>query len=394
MTKVDTIQTLLTPDELTKFATGIAALRTRYDLSVREMAAVCGGNAAGISRATTDRLCNNTLNAAYATKLRPTILSSLEIFLRRKGKTDAEIINELNTLTTGEDYMPAITPRTVLPLDVQAHFGLRRDPFTAQPRRREEVFTNPALDRIVGAVEDAINYQGFLAVIGEIGSGKSLLKQRVMETVENSDGRMKLLFPEFFEMERVQSGGITNFMLESFNQKPRRNLVAARKQLLDLLTHLHDQDIRVALAFDECHHLADNVLSALKNFWELGSGGYTRYLGVVMFGQPLFKGRLSDYRFREIAERLDLVEMPALGKTAWDYVAHRLKSAGVTPELIFERKAVELLAAQASTPLALGNLCNSALVKAHRLDENKVLAAFITDKANDEPRVRSMRKVS
>jgi hypothetical protein len=38
----------------------------------------------------------------------------------------------------------------------------------------------------------------------------------------------------------------------------------------------------------------DEMLTALKNFWELGDGGYNRYLGVicgVLSPVPLFKPR-------------------------------------------------------------------------------------------------------
>lgn len=286
--------------------------------------------------------------------------------------------------------------RVTLPLDVCHYFGLRRDPFTAAPREATEVFTTPHTTALLERLEDAATYQGFVAVIGAIGSGKTLLKQRLVERANATNGKLKLLFPEFFEMKKVTSAGITAHVLEAFDQRPRRAHTSAREQLRQLLASLTEQGTRICLVFDECHHLNDDTLTALKNFVELGSGGYTRYLGVILLGQPVFKtARLQDPRFREIAERLEVFDMPTLKKAAWDYVAFRIRLAaiGIEADQLFEKKAVELLAAQACTPLALGNLCNAALIKARSLEEPRVLASFI-DQQTDEPRVRAVRKVS
>ncbi len=309
-----------------------------------------------------------------------------------RGKAPAEIDEEM-TKIFGEQEDKMIAPRAALPVEVQRYFGLKRDPFASDPRSRAEVFTTPQLDRIAAKVEDAINYQGFLVVTGEIGSGKSLLKRRVVETVNQSGGRLKLFWPEFFNMDRVHSGSIVSYLLGCFNQTVPGDLVARAAKLKRVLADASEAGERVALGFDECHHLHDRLLTALKNFWELGSGGYDRFLGVVLFGQPQFEGRLRDARFREICERIEVVQMPSFEKAACDYIEHRLRIAGGSAEKLFERDAVKLLSKHAKTPLALGNLANAALLKAHDLNERKVLAAFI--KSDDgEPQVRAVRRAS
>ena len=129
-------------------------------------------------------------------------------------------------------------------------------------------------------------------------------------------------------MSRVTAAGIVAYMLEELGVKPRRALVLAQKQLEQRLAQLAQNNITVALCFDECHHLNDTLLTALKNFYELGTGGFERYLGLILFGQPQFAARLSEPRFREIAERLACLELPAFeGRTAENYLAHCLDKA-------------------------------------------------------------------
>jgi type II secretory pathway predicted ATPase ExeA len=388
---------LMTKDEAHKFSAGVAALRERFELSFRQLSDACGGTKAGVSRATAERLVSGKLNVTHASKIKPLVIQNLHNFLRRRGLTEKEATNQLKSISTGEEFKSMLIPKTTLPLNVQQFFNLRRDPFDpskSDPRDISEAFTSPALERIAAAVEDALNYQGFTAVIGPVGSGKTQMKKRIVEMVARTNGRMRLLFPDFSEMKRVNSGAVVTYVLESFAQKPRRGLVQSFEQMRRHLEGLNDKGICIALAFDEAHRLNDDELSALKNFWELGTGGYQRFLGVILFGQPLFKSRLDDYKFREIAERVEVIDMPEMTtKYAQEYIAHRLRLAGGDIEKLFERKAIELLAAQAETPLALGNLANAALVKAHRLGERRVLASFI-ETENGQPRVRAMRRAS
>lgn len=391
--------TLLTPDAKRKFCAGVSALRKRFDLSLRDLSIVCGGTKAGVSKATAERICNSKITTEHASRIKPVVLEHLHSFLRRRGLTPKEVTNQLKSISTGEEYKAVIIPTTNLSFAAQQFFGLRRDPFDiwkSDPRNASEAFTSPDLKRIADALEDAINFQGFTAVVGPVGSGKTQMKKRMVEMVARSNGRIRLLFPDFTEMRRVNSGAVVAYVLEKFDKQPRQRLVLALEQLRLHLEHLNEQGIRVALVFDEAHHLNDDEMRALKNFWELGTGGYQRFLAVLLFGQPLLKSRLDDYKFREIAERITVIDMPEMStKYAQEYLAHRLRLSGGDVDKLYERKAIELLAAQAETPLALGNLANAALEKAYRLSQRRVLAAFIeSENVNGQARVRAVRRAS
>jgi type II secretory pathway predicted ATPase ExeA len=386
-----------TPDQ---WGEGLEGFRLRHKLSIRDLAGICGGSPKGMSKSTVARICRGIAEPRFIEKVKPGVLDSLRTYLSNQRVSKAQIEEELRTIFVEEEMKEMITQRSALPLEVQRYFGLRRDPFTGDPRSATEVFTTPKLNDIASQIEDAINYQGFLAVIGEIGSGKSLLKRRTMETVKNSSGKLKLFWPEFFNQEKVHAGSIVSFILHSFDQSAPRDLVQRAGKLKNLLSDLSKEGVRVALGFDECHHLHDDLLTALKNFWELGSGGYDRFLGVVLFGQPQFEGRLREHRFREIVERIEIARVPGLGKSAWDYVSHRIKTAGGDADRLFDRGAVSAITRLAESaspgslccPLALGNLANALLIKTHKLGEKKALADFVESNESGEPRVRAMRK--
>lgn len=221
-------------------------------------------------------------------------------------------------------------------------------------------------------------------------------------------------------MSRLTAAGIVAYVLEELGVKPRRALVLAQKQLEQRLAELAQNNVSVALCFDECHHLNDTLLTALKNFYELGTGGFERYLGLILFGQPQFAARLELPRFREIAERLACLELPAFSvETAENYLVHCLagpRSQGQSPKSeegskseiqdhpgspparevvgansansvnsansansvnLFPPEAVRLIAARASTPLGIANAAAAALLEAYKKGERCVLARFV-----------------
>jgi type II secretory pathway predicted ATPase ExeA len=378
--------------ESPSISAGLTAFAKRYELSSRRLSKICGDSAANLSKSSADRLLRGVASVQFTEKARPLIVKGVTQFLKDLRINDFQIRAELKAIFEGE-LEPMISPRRVLPFDVQRYFHLRGDPFAlmADPRSPEAAFTSKDLNNVAAQLEDAIRYQGFLCLIGEVGAGKSQMKARLIDTVDRSKGKLNLLWPKFAEMGRVTSGAIVNFLLESFNQTPKRRLVSAQRQLEELLEHFKAQEKYVAIGFDEAHHLNDQTLSALKNFYELGVRGYEHYLGVVMFAQPKFTIRMEVYKFREISERLEIIEMPELSKTAWDYVSHRISMVGGNAEKIIEREAVRRLATRASRPLGLGNLCNGALIDAYSAQEPKVLGTFIK-KDNSEPSARIVRR--
>jgi len=375
------------------------AFRKRYELSNYALASLTGNR---ISRSTFQRLCIGQHQKADG-MVRHIVAEYLRRFLIERGVTPFQTEKEVCEVVCDdnnqkEESQPVLTQRTSLPKPAQVFFGLKRDPFTGDPRHRSEVFTTPQMDRIAAQLEDAVNYQNFVCLIGDIGAGKSMQKRRLVQTCLDSNEKMRVLWPEFFNMERVHAGSISSFVLREFGQRAPSDLVARAGRMKTLLASLSEEGVSVALGFDECHRLHPNLLTALKNFWELGSGGYDRYLGLVLFGQPRFELTLRQPEFREITERLDIIRMPTLAKRddAWNYITHRVKIAGGNAEKLFDKSSIESLSSIAATPLALGNLANAALLKAHELNEKKVVKGILTAAGlvedRDEPGVRGIRK--
>lgn len=370
----------LNPENLA-FCSSLAEFCERNNVTVRTLARILG-----VGHSTAHRLLRGQSVDNIVELHRKTAPPKLALYLKDKGFTTEDIVAEVTTIDELEELL-MIADRCPLTPEAIRFFGLRHDPFDVDRIPvGGELFTNPELDSVAGRVRDAALYQRFVAVIGGVGSGKTLLKTRVVEEIED---KARLLFPEFLDMAEVSVHGIVNYVLSELGQKIPQNKELRVAKLKNVLTSMQQEGTPVAIVLDECHRLHDKVISSFKNFWEMTNGRSSRLLGVVLFGQPAFvESRLRENIFKEIRQRVQIIEMPALsspparggvdasrgrgGGRAADYISHRIQFAGGDLDNLFEKAAVDRIAANASTPLALGNLVNEALMEAFHQEEKKV----------------------
>ncbi len=376
--------------------TSLQAFRLRHNFSYQQLSDLCG-NVPNCSKSSIERLLKNQIeDKNIEAEIRKVLASNLPNFLLSLGISAVEIDAELSAIFTQGEYQPMINQRTILTPENYKYFGLTGDPFSKSPNSRSEVFFSPALKSVVDSVIDAIKFQGFCYVSGEIGSGKTVVRSCIEDYVAK-DSKLRLIFPETFDMAKVNPANISRAILEEFDVKPiPSDSVARAKKVKNILARMYQEGVRVAIAFDECHRCNDATLSSMKNFLEMNSGGFQKYLGVVLFGQPSFEARLRDYRFREIVERITPIPMPDFNASAQDYLAHRLALVNGDIDSLFDTDAINLICRQAQTPLALGNIANSALIISRDVfDNKKVIGAAIKTKmyfTETEPKVLAMRK--
>lgn len=359
----------------------LAAFCSRHGITFAKLVKLCSRDGQLPGRTTCFRLVNNKAGKVIEDQLFDALAKNLPDFLFAKGLDKAEIDQQMLEIFERGEYQPMVSQRLELSPEAQNFFGLSDDPFSKPPQSRSQVFISPALQKIIDRVIDAVRYQGFVCVTGEIGSGKSTIRALIEDHVAEHPN-MRIVWPEFFDMGRVSPMQIAESILHAFDVARVPNSAVRRgKAVKDLLTRLYQDGVRVAVAFDECHRLNDSALSSLKNFLEMSSGGFQRYLGVVLFGQPVFEARLREYHFREIVERVVPLKMPDFTDAADEYLQHRLRIVGGDLEKLFDPEAVDLICRQATTPLALGNISNEALkISMESFGNSRVIGAAIKTK--------------
>lgn len=386
-----------TPAWQTELAEALSEIVTKFKVSYTRLAQLAGGSTAGASKDLFFRLMSGQPhNAQTLKRLRPRLAMGLLAHLTANGLTRDEAVAHLSNAFTQEELNPMNVERTTLPPAACQHFALTGDPFTDSPKHRGEVWLSPDHEAIIKRAVQAIRKQQFIALLGEAGSGKSTLKKVLIERLAANEERFshKLFWPKAVGVTRVSAANIERFLLESLGAKTSQDALTRTARLETLLEQNYVDGVRIALAIDECHRLTNETLLGLKDFYELGTGGFINYLGIILIGQNEFSTRLNDERHSPLKKRIEIIEMPRVESFAWDYAKHRLSLAGGNVEILFEKKALQLLAAQVKTPLDFGNLCNKALRLAHRDKESKVTETLLHKRLNltREPRILNVKE--
>lgn len=355
------------------FCQALNAFLQQYGLSLRRFSERCRTPEIFFSYSQLYRLINQQVPAAIIEKMRPVVLQAAKGFLIEEQGLDLHAAEAaLLKFSNEEDSM--LTNRCMLSPAASRFFDLKFDPFDVDRLPDSDgLFRNEDLDTLAEQMKDAVRFHRFVAVIGDVGTGKTLLKLRMATELDEEDAQVRLLYPEFFDMGDLSVSNIASAILAELGQTAPRDKPKRVRVLRETLTQLQQEGVEVAVIIDEAHRLADKVISSLKNFWELTNGRHSRLLGVILFGQPSFvEMRLRDVRFKEIRQRVQVYTMPSLNGSTFAYIRHRVALAGGDVEKLFDRTCIDRIAANARTPLAIGNLVNEALMAAFAAEEHKV----------------------
>lgn len=277
----------------------------------------------------------------------------------------------------------------------RAHFGLHEAPFSLTPdtgyfyphASHREAFTTLRVALQGG--------EGFVKLSGEVGTGKTLLCRKLLNTLDEGENVTAYLpnpclTPAALRMALAEELGIRY----PRNQGQHRLL----QRLHEGLIGIHATGRRVVLLLDEAQALPDETLEALRLLTNLETEK-NKLLQVVLFAQPELDARLAQPRLRQLRQRITFAHrLQGLDGAAVDgYLRHRLQVAGHADGGLFSAGAsTALQRASGGTPRLLNILAHKALMAAYgrglsRVDRRAVAAAC--DDTEGLPQVGPLRRL-
>ncbi|MFA6290200.1 MAG: AAA family ATPase [Victivallales bacterium] len=275
--------------------------------------------------------------------------------------------------------------------EAKKYYKIFRDPFTDDIQKEADVFMSDEHRYIKEAMLDAAKHSGFLAIIGEVGSGKTVIRRMVMEQLKK-DGDMIVIFPKIIDKTRVNSSSICDAIIMDLSEEtPKRTQEAKSRQVHRLLLERAKQGFRSVLILEEAHDLTTFTLKYLKRFQEL-EDGYRKLLGIILLGQTELNNLLDESRhieMREVIRRIQTAEIKGLNGNTKEYLKLKFKRIGIKIEDIFEDSAFPALAKRLTTkdrrdraishayPLVVNNYAARAMNLAFEMGEKKVTADVV-----------------
>lgn len=270
--------------------------------------------------------------------------------------------------------------------EAMKHFKIFRNPFIDDIQKDSDIYMSEEHRYIEAAMMDAAKHGGFLAVIGEVGSGKSVMRRKVVEQLKK-DGDVIVIFPQMIDKTRVNAASICDAIIMDLSEaRPSMKLEAKTRQVHKLLLERAKQGFRAVLMIEEAHDLHTNTLKYLKRFYEL-EDGFRKLLGIILIGQTELKNLFNEQahiEMREVIRRIQTAEIKGLNGNTRDYLAMKFKRLNVKVDDIFDDGAFAALSRRLTTkdrqnknishayPLMVNNYAARAMNLAYEMGEKKV----------------------
>lgn len=225
-----------------------------------------------------------------------------------------------------------------------AHFGLKEPPFKITPNT--EVFytggkRGAVLDALIYAI---INGEGIVKVVGEVGSGKTMLCRMLQTMLPEKIESIYLANPS------VAPEDILHAIAFELQLKLPKN--ADRLKVMQVLqSHLlarHTAGKQVVIFVEEAQGMPLATLEEIRLLSNLETK-HDKLLQIVLFGQPELDENLNQTQIRQLRERIthSFNLAPLEPKEIGEYLIFRLRAAGYFGPHLFTKSAVNAIAASA-----------------------------------------------
>ena len=225
-----------------------------------------------------------------------------------------------------------------------SHFGLKEPPFKITPNT-EIFYTGGNRGAVLQALIYAINSgEGIVKVVGEVGSGKTMLCRMLQTMLPENVERIYLANPS------VAPEDILHAIAFELQLKLPKN--ADRLKVMQVLqTHLlarHAAGKQVVIFVEEAQGMPLATLEEIRLLSNLETK-HDKLLQIVLFGQPELDENLNQTNIRQLRERIthSFNLSPLKPQEIGEYLIFRLRGAGYFGPHLFNNAAIAKIAGSA-----------------------------------------------
>ena len=262
-------------------------------------------------------------------------------------------------------------------------FELKENPFNVNPDPRYLFLTKQIEETLSGLMYGIQARKGIMTLVGEVGTGKTTLVNRLLDWLHQNATKTAFLFNS-----RINSAQLFDFVLAEFEIHCESN--SKSQQLMKLNQWLVERfraGETAVLIIDEAQNLTFPVLEEIRLLTNLETST-EKLLQIVLSGQPEFEEKLNLPQLRQLRQRLTIrCKTDALTKGETQaYILERLKIAGAAADAqpIFGSAAMEAIHVYSlGIPRVVNLLCEHALINAYVEHQRPIQPKIVEDVARE-----------
>jgi general secretion pathway protein A len=260
----------------------------------------------------------------------------------------------------------------------EQYFGLLEKPFSLTPDPKY-LYRSQSHASAFELLQYAIRRrEGFIAITGDIGTGKTTLCRALLETIDRNTFTALVLNP-FLSEEDLLKLVLQDFGVVSREQVKQGRLNGVSKQdlidsLYDFLLGLLPLNGSAVLIIDEAQNLPLKVLEQLRILSNLETDK-EKLLQILLVGQLELQQLLRSHDLRQLDQRISIrYELKPLSRAETaSYVDHRLTVAGGSGSVAFVPAALDLVfRCSGGIPRLVNLICDRALFGAFAAQTGQV----------------------
>ena len=263
----------------------------------------------------------------------------------------------------------------------QTFFGLRESPFNTNPDPRYLYLTKEIEEAMAGLVYGIQSRKGFVTLIGEVGTGKTTLVNRLLAWLHEQEIRTAFIFNS-----RVNSHQLLEFILAEFeipcdSRSKTQQLMKLNQWLLDR----HSAGETAVIIVDEAQNLSYPVLEEIRLLTNLETTT-EKLLQIVLSGQSELEEKLKLPQLRQLRQRIMLrcKTSPLTKEQTHQYITERLRIAGADGVPIFSPQAMDVVHRYSKgIPRVVNLLCDNALGTAYVEEQRPVKPETVEEVARE-----------
>jgi general secretion pathway protein A len=271
------------------------------------------------------------------------------------------------------------------------HYNLAKHPFSISPDP-EFLWLSANHKKAVSVLKYGfLEDKGFLALTGDVGTGKTLLVRNLVRSIPASSIIVDVPDPDMKPMEFFR------YLAEEAGMQPKfKGKGTFQIQLKQFLLEAFGSDKKVLLIIDEAQRLNPKLLEQIRLLSNLHADKQ-KLINIFLVGQDEFDQLLEDKRCKATRQRITVryhLE-PFSENETFAYIQHRLKIAGSSRDLFSPAAIRKIHAYSKGYPRSINVLCDHALmlgcgaglqsIDAEAVDESRTKLAL-------EPRADRIKK--
>lgn len=265
----------------------------------------------------------------------------------------------------------------------KAFFGLKDNPFNVNPDPRYLFMTKELEEALSSLMYGIQTRKGILTLIGEVGTGKTTLINRLLDWLRGNRARTAFLFNSRMTSIQLFDFVLAEFEISCDSQSKSQKLMKLNQWLLER----YKAGETTVLIVDEAQNLTLSVLEEIRMLTNLETST-EKLLQIVLSGQPELEEKLKLPELRQLRQRIMIRSKtgPLNKELTHDYVLERLRIGGANNagEAIFSLKALETIHMfSLGIPRVINLLCEHSLINAYAQKKRPIEADDIEEVARE-----------